>query len=80
MATTDTGMITDKQRLIKKKKMDGIVCMLETANRNELPEKVIDNGSGYHLTYFHDRHQRWNAIVTKSKDSLLEFVLVLYQL
>ena len=83
MATTDTGMIADKQRLIKKRKMYDIhvVCALETADKSELLEKVIkDVGSGYHLTHFHDWHQRWNAIVTTSKDCLLELVLVLYQL
>ena len=78
MATTDT---TDKQRLIKKRKMDEIICALETADKSELLEKVIEDvGSGYYVTHFRDRQQRWNAIVTTSKDCLLELVLVLYQL
>ena len=71
-------MIAVKQRLIKKRKMDDIICALETADRSKLFEKVIEDfGSGYH---FRDRQQRWNAIVTTSKDYLLELVLVLYQL
>ena len=41
MATRDTDMITEKQRLIKKRKMDDIVCALETADRRELLENVI---------------------------------------
>ena len=78
MATTDTA---DKQWLIKKRKMDEIFCTLETADRSELLEKVIEDvGSGYHLMHFRDRQQRWNAILTTSKDCLLELVLVLYQL
>ena len=80
MATTDTA---DKQRLIKKRKMDEIICALETADRSELLEKVIEDVcSGYHVMHFRDRQQRWNAsaIVTTSKDCLLELVLVLYQL
>ena len=32
MATKDTGMIADKQQLIKKRKMDDIACALETAS------------------------------------------------
>ena len=73
MATRDTDMISEKQRLIKKRKMDDIVCALETADRRELLENVIkDVGSGH--------HQQWNAIVTKSKDCLLELVLALHQL
>ena len=75
MATEGTGMIADKQKLIKKRKMDGIVCALETADRSELLEKVIEDvGSSYHLMHFHDRQQRWNAILTTSKDCLLELV------
>ena len=77
MATTDTA---DKQRLIKKRKFDEMICGLETADRSELLEKVIDVGSSYHVTHFCDRKQRWNAIVTTSKDCLLKLVLVLYQL
>ena len=51
MATTDTGMIAGKQRLITKRKMDDIICTLETADRSELLEKVIENvGSGYNMT------------------------------
>ena len=81
MATRDTDMIAEKQRLIKKKKMDEIVCALETADERELLENVIkDVGSGHHLTHFSDRQQQWNAIVTKSKDCLLELVLALHQL
>ena len=82
MATTDTtGMIAVKQQLIKKRKMNDIICSLETADRSELLEKVIEDfGSGYHMTHFRDRQQRWNAIVTTCKDYLLELVLVLYQL
>ena len=85
MQETENGdyryMIADKQRLIKKRKMDEIICALETADRSELLEKVIEDvGSGYHVTHFRDRQQRWNAIVTTSKDCLLELVLVLYQL
>ena len=58
MATTDTGMIADKQQLIKKRKMDDIICMLETADRSRLLEKVIEDvGSGYHMTHFHDPQQ-----------------------
>ena len=61
--------------------MDEIICALETADRSELLEKVIEDVSnGYHVTHFCDRQQRWNAIVTTSKDCLLELVLVLYQL
>ena len=48
-------MIADKQRLMKKRKMDDIVCALETADKSELLVKVIkDVGNGYHLTHFHD--------------------------
>ena len=72
MGTTDTGMIADKW-LIKKRNMDDIVCALETADRSQLLEKVIEDvGSGYYLTHFHDRQQQWNAIVTTFKDCLLE--------
>ena len=65
--------------------MDEIICALETADRSELLEKVIEDVcSGYHVMNFRDRQQRWNAmasaIVTTSKDCLLELVLVLYQL
>ena len=74
MATTDTA---DKQRLIMKRKMDEISCALETADRSELLEKVIEDvGSGYDVAHFRDRQQRWKAIVTTSKDCLLELVLV----
>ena len=57
MATTDTtGMIVVKQQLIKKRKMNDIICSLETADRSELLEKVIEDfGSGYHMTHFRDR-------------------------
>ena len=66
---------------IKKRKMDEIICALETADRSELLERVIEDvGSGHHVTHFRDRQQRWNAIVIMSKDCLFEFVLVLYQL
>ena len=62
---------------IKKRKMDEIICALETADRSELLERVIEDvGSGY-VTHFRDRQQRWNAIVTTSKHCLLEHVLVL---
>ena len=66
-------------------KMDEIICALETADRSELLEKVIEDVcSGYHVMHFRDRQQQWNAmasaIVTMSKDCLLELVLVLYQL
>ena len=78
MVTTDTA---DKQRQIKKRKMDEIICALEKADRNELLEKVIDVGSGYHVTHFRDRQQQWNAIVHRPRTaSMLELVLVLYQL
>ena len=50
MVTTDTA---DKQRLIKKRKMDEIICALETADRSELLE-VIDVGSGYYVMHFRD--------------------------
>ena len=61
--------------------MDEIICALETADRSKLLERVIENvGSGYHVTHFSDRQQRWNAIVTTFKDCLLELVLVLYRL
>ena len=66
---------------IKKRKMNEIICLLETAGRSELLERVIEDvGSGYHVTHFCDRQQRWNAIVTTSKHCLLELVLVLDQL
>ena len=61
--------------------MDEIICALETTDRSELLEKVIEDvGNGYHVTHFRDWQQRWNAIVTTSKDCLLKLVLVLYQL
>ena len=54
---------------IKKWNVDEIICALETADRSELLERVIEDvGSGYHVTHFRDRQQRWNAIVTTSKD------------
>ena len=72
---------------IKNRKMDEIICALETADRSELLERVIEDvGSSYHVTHFRDgmlsstTMQRWNAIVTTSKHCLLELVLVLYQL
>ena len=36
MTTRDTGMIADKKRLINKRKMYDIICVLETADRSEL--------------------------------------------
>ena len=51
----------------KERKMDEIICALETADRSELLEKVIEDvDNGYHVTHFRDRQQRWNAIVTTS--------------
>ena len=68
MATTDTA---DKQRLIKKRKMDEIICVLETADRSELLEKVIEDvGSGYHVTHFRDRQQRCRPTTNSNKQSL----------
>ena len=78
MQETENG---DYIQQIKKRKMDEIICTLETADRSELLERVVEDvGSGYHVKHFRDRQQRWNAIVTTSKDCLLELVLVLYQL
>ena len=40
--------------------MDEIICALETADRSELLERMIEDvGSGYNVTHFHDRQQRW---------------------
>ena len=58
-----------------------IICALETADKSELLERMIEDvGRGYHVTHFRDRQQQWNAIVTTSKHCLLELVLVLDQL
>ena len=65
----------------KERKMEEIIWALETADRSKLLEKVIEEvGNGYYVTHFRAQQQRWNAIVTMSKDCLLELVLVLYQL
>ena len=68
---------SEKDRMLPKKKLKSLIERLREADRAKLQDFVKEIESGYHLKYFPERQEFWQAFVGTGSQSA--FVVTLFE-